>query len=80
MYLVIVYHDIDRYLINSLCLFDKIKDIIAWSKGIIKYNDIQKNDRKYKTYKSYFKIIEVNRRDETKYFPKFKKFLKKIRS
>ncbi len=76
MYLVIIYNDFENDVINSFCLFDKIKDIIEYTKGILKYNDVQKRDRIYKTYKSFFRIIEVSRKDERQYFPKFKKIRK----
>ena len=38
----------------------------------------KKSYRKYRTYKSFFRILEIDKRDEYKYFPIFKKFLKKI--
>lgn len=78
MYLVIIYHDFENTLINAMALFDKIKDIIAWSHGILKYNDVQKTERKYRTYKSVFRIIEVHKKNEMRYFPKFKKFKKTL--
>ncbi len=71
-----MYLDFENSLINGIALFDKIKDIIQWSQGILKYNDVQKKNRLYRTYKSFFKIHEVSRRDERKYFPKYKKFRK----
>lgn len=76
MYAVFVYHDYEKKIINSICLFDKIKDILHWSNGLLKYNDVSKTTRVYKTYKCFFKIIEVSRYDELKYFQKFKKFNK----
>jgi hypothetical protein len=80
MYLVVVYNDFEKSTINCMAMFDKIKDIIEWSGGILKYNDLQKRDRIYRTYKSFFKIHEVSRKDERKYFPKFKKFRKFLKS
>ncbi len=76
MYLVVIYHDFEHSLINGMALFDKIKDIIEWSSGILKYNDVQKRERIYKTYKSFFKIFDISKRNEIKYFPKYKKFRK----
>lgn len=74
MYAVFIYHDYNKKILNSVCLFDKIKDILTWSNGLLKYNDVSKTKRVYKTYKCYFKIIEVSKNDEIRYFKRFKKF------
>lgn len=74
MYVVFIYHNYEEKILNSICLFDKIKDILTWSKGLIKYNDVSKTSRVYRTYKCYFKVIEVLRQNEQKYFKKFKKY------
>lgn len=76
MYMVFIYNDYENTTLNSVCLFDKIKDILTWSKGLLKYNDVSKTTRVYKTYKCFFKIIEVSKTYEIKYFQKFKKFNK----
>ena len=76
MYMVFIYNDYENTTINSICLFDKIKDILTWSKGLLKYNDVSKTTRVYKTYKCFFKIIEVSKTYELKYFKKFKRFNK----
>jgi len=78
MYVLLIFNDFKKQLLNAIYFFNTIKDIIKWSKGIIKYNDIQKNQRKYNTYKCFFKIIEVHPQDEIYYFPKFKKFYKRL--
>lgn len=79
MYLVLIYNDFENKILNAVRFFDTIKDIIAWSNGILKYNDISKEVRIYKTYKSFFRIIEVHRLDEPYYFPKKKVFSRKIK-
>lgn len=76
MYMVFIYNDYENTELNSICLFDKIKDILKWSNGLLKYNDVSKTKRVYKTYKCFFKIIEVSKTYEMKYFKKFKKFNK----
>ncbi len=78
MYAVIVFDDFNNTVINSLCLFDSIKDMITWSRGLIKYSDTKKSYRKYRTYKSFFRILEIDKRDEYKYFPKYKRFRKQL--
>jgi negative regulator of genetic competence, sporulation and motility len=76
MYVVFIYNDYENKLLNSICFFSKIKDILIWSKGLIKYNDVSKTSRVYKTYKCFFKVIEVPKKDEHKYFKKHKKYNK----
>jgi len=76
MYMVFIYNDYENTTLNSVCLFDKIKDILTWSKGLLKYNDVSKTTRVYKTYKCFFKIIEVSSKDEILYFKKLKKWNK----
>lgn len=78
MYAVFIYDDYNNEILNSVCLFDKIKDIILWSNGILKYNDVSKTQRVYKTYKCFFKIIEVSNKSEQKYFKKYKRFNKNL--
>jgi hypothetical protein len=78
MYMILVYNDFENKKLNSFYMFDKIKDIIKWSNGLLKYNDVSKEERIYKTYKSFFKIIEVNKIDEIYYFPKIKKLNRKL--
>lgn len=76
MYAVFIYHDYEQKILNCICLFDKIKDILIWSGGLIKYNDVSKTSRVYRTYKCFFKVIEVKKQQEHMYFKKFKKFNK----
>jgi hypothetical protein len=76
MYILFIYDDYTNTTLNSICLFDKIKAILEMSKGLLKYNDVGKTKRTYKTYKCFFKIIEVSKNDELKYFPRRKKWNK----
>lgn len=76
MYIVLIYNDYENTTLNSICLFDKIKDILIWSNGLLKYNDVSKIKRVYKTYKCFFKILEISKYDELKYFKRYKKYNK----
>ncbi len=58
MYMLIIYNNPITKRINALYKFDNIKDIIDWSGGIINYSDAVRKNRKYRTYKSYFKIVK----------------------
>ena len=68
MYILLIFHDIEATTLNSMVKFSTIKDIIKWSKGIIKYSDVGKKVRVYKTAKSFFRILFVSKSDEEKYF------------
>lgn len=68
MYILLIFHDIEATKLNSMVKFSTIKDIIKWSKGIIKYSDVGKKVRVYKTAKSFFRILFVSKKDEEKYF------------
>lgn len=75
--MVMIFHDDKCKILNAVCFFDTIKDIIIWSKSLLKYNDVDKIIRIYKNHKCFFKIFTIEKKKE-KYFPKFKKFNKKI--
>ena len=68
MYVLLIFNDIEATKLNSMVKFDTIKDIIKWSNGIIKYSDVNKKVRCYKTAKSFFRILFVSKSDEQKYF------------
>ena len=71
MYIVICYDSIfDDGKIIGLIYFSKIKHIINYTKGVIKYADLKPkhDDKKYRTYKNFFKIIRVRNDDVIKYF------------
>mgnify|MGYP003645095656 FL=1 len=68
MYILLIFHDIEAKQLNSFIKFSTIKDIIKWSHGIIKYSDVNRKVRCYRTAKSFFRVIYVSREDEYKYF------------
>ena len=68
MYILLIFHDIEAKKLNSFIKFSTIKDIIKWSGNIIKYSDVNSKIRTYKTAKSFFRVLYVNREDEQKYF------------
>lgn len=77
--MVLIFHDYDCKILNAIYFFDKIKDIIIWSKSLLKYNDVDKIFRIYKNYKCFFKIITIEK-SKQKLFPKYKKINRKILS
>lgn len=68
MYILLIFHDIEAKKLNSFIKFSTIKDIIKWSQGIIKYSDVNRKIRTYKTAKSFFRVLYVNKKDEERYF------------
>ena len=68
MYILLIFHDIEATKLNSMVKFSNIKDIITWSKGIIKYSDVNKKVRIYKTAKSFFRILFISKENQQKYF------------
>ena len=58
MYLFIVYKDIEQNNIIFVGLFDRITDIIQFSNKLIRYSDIDKQKKTFKTYKDLFKVIK----------------------
>ena len=68
MYILLIFHDIEAKKLNSFIKFSTIKDIIKWSGNIIKYSDVNRKVRTYKTAKSFFRVLYVSREDEQKFF------------
>ena len=57
MYLLVIYNNPHKTSINAIYKFSHIKDIINWSGGMINYSDATNKQRKYKTYKSFFRVL-----------------------
>ena len=58
MYLFIVFKDIEQTIIIFVGLFDRITDIIQFSGNLLRYSDIDKKKKIFKTYKDLFKVIK----------------------
>lgn len=67
-YILLIFNDQDRKNLNAIWFFENIKQIISKTNGFIKYSDINKKIRHYKTSKSFFKIINIDKKDKNKYF------------
>ena len=59
MYIFIVYKDVEQSNIIFVGLFDRITDIIQFSNKLMRYSDIDKKNKLFKTYKDLFKVIKV---------------------
>ena len=49
-------------------MYDTIKSMIDDTNNVIKYSDINKKTRIYKTAKSFFRILKINQEDTNLYF------------
>jgi hypothetical protein len=57
MYYLVVFNDLEQTEISAIIRFKTIKSIISFTNGIINYSDVDRVGRKYKTFKSLFKVI-----------------------
>jgi len=57
MYYLVVFNDLNQTEISAIIRFKTIKSIIQFTNGIINYSDVDRVSRKYKTFKSLFKVI-----------------------
>jgi hypothetical protein len=68
MYLLLIFHDQECSLLNAIWMYDTIKSMIDDTNNVIKYSDINKKTRIYKTAKSFFRILKINQEDTNLYF------------
>jgi hypothetical protein len=68
MYILLIFHDQECKVLNGIWFFENVKQIIKKTNGFIKYNDINKKFRYYKTSKSFFKVLNVDNKNKKKYF------------
>jgi hypothetical protein len=68
MYILLIFSDQERKQLNAIWFFENIKQIINKTKGLIKYNDVNKKIRYYKTCKSFFKVLYIDKKNKNKYF------------
>ena len=68
MYILLVYNDQACEKLNCIWMYSTIKELMANTKNIIKYSDINKKKRIYKTAKSFFRILKISNADTKLYF------------
>lgn len=68
MYMLLIFNDQETKLLNAIWMFDNFKQMSQYTNGLIKYSDINKKNRKYKTSKSFFRVIRFNNNDTKLYF------------
>jgi len=68
MYVLIIFSDQECKKLNAIWLYDSVKELMADTKNIIKYTDVNKKTRVYKTAKSFFRVLKITSEDRKKYF------------
>ena len=68
MYILMIFNDQDCKRLNCIWMYSTIKELMANTKNIIKYSDINKKKRIYKTAKSFFRILKISNADTKLYF------------
>ena len=68
MYILLIFNNQECRLLNCIWMYDTIKELMADTQNVIKYSDINKKKRIYKTAKSFFRILKISSADRKKYF------------
>lgn len=68
MYILLVFHDQECKRFNAMWMYDSIKDMIEDTNNVIRYSDVNKKTRVYKTAKSFFRILKISKEDTALYF------------
>ena len=68
MYILLIFNDQECRLLNCMWMYDSVKELMENTKNIIKYNDINRKTRIYKTAKSFFRVLKISSEDRKKYF------------
>jgi len=68
MYVLLIYNEQECEKLNCIWLYDNFIDVIKDTQNVIKYSDINKKKRIYKTSKSFFRILKISSADRKKYF------------
>ena len=63
-----IFNDQECEKLNCIWMYDTIKELMTDTKGLIKYNDINRKTRIYKTAKSFFRILKISSTDTKLYF------------
>ena len=68
MYVLLIFNDQECRLLNCIWLYDTLIDVIKDTKNIIKYSDVNRIRRVYKTSKSFFILLKIKKDDAKLYF------------
>ena len=68
MYILLIFNEQDCKNLNAIWMYDTAGALMADTKGLIKYSDINKKTRIYKTAKSFFRVLKISSADRKLYF------------
>ena len=68
MYILLIFSDQECEKLNAIWMYGTAGALMADTKGLIKYSDINKKTRIYKTAKSFFRVLKISSEDRKKYF------------
>ena len=68
MYVLLIYNEQECKQLNCIWLYSTIKELMENTKNIIKYSDINRKTRIYRTAKSFFRVLKISSTDKKKYF------------
>lgn len=68
MYILLIFHNQECNILNAIWLYDSFKPMMEDTRHVIKYSDVNKKTRIYKTSKSFFRVLKVNSEDAKLYF------------
>ena len=63
-----IFNDQECKVLNCMWLYDTIKQMIEDTNNLIRYSDVSKKTRVYKTAKSFFRILKISNSDTILYF------------
>ena len=66
--ILLIYNDQECEKLNCIWLYDSVSSLMADTKGLIKYSDINRKTRVYKTAKSFFRVLKISSADRKLYF------------
>ena len=68
MYILLIFSDQECEKLNAIWMYGTAGALMADTKGLIKYSDINKKKRIYRTAKSFFRVLKLSSSDKKKYF------------
>ena len=68
MFILLIFTDQECKVLNCMWFYDTIKQMIEDTNNLIRYSDVSKKTRVYKTAKSFFRILKISNSDTILYF------------
>ena len=68
MYVLLIFNEQECKQLNCIWLYTTLNDVIKDTKGLMKYSDINRIRRIYRTSKSFFRLLKIKKDDAKLYF------------